>query len=382
MAPTIEHKQELPIDQAQFQALVQQQLRSAVRMALISVLEAEVSAFIGALPYERSVTRRDQRNGYYSRSLDTTVGHIADLPVPRTRKGFKTQLFEQYGRRQAELDNAIGDMCVRGVSTRGVGLVVEQLTGTTPSPSTVSRVFHTLEAEFASWKKRELASHYDYCFADGSYFSVIYDNEGVKMPILTVIGITADGAREVLAFSSGDRENQDAWEQLMDELQRRGVKEVGLWITDGGVAMLNAVSQKFPTSKRQRCVMHKMGNVLSYIPKKQRDEVEPELKSIFYQQNRVQAEQKAALFCTKYEQTYPTAVECLKRDLTATLTFYDFPPAHWKAIRTTNIIERLFEEVKRRSHKMGAAFRNEGSCLLLFYAVVKTMKFQRLSPAT
>ena len=142
--------------------------------------------------------------------------------------------------------------------------------------------------------------------------------------------------------------------------------------------MLNAVEAKFPMAKRQRCVKHEMENVLGYVPEKQRDAVEPELKAIFYQDDRVHAEQAFAAFCAKYEKTYGTAVECLQRDQAVLLTFYDFPRAHWKTIRTTNVIERLFEEVKKRSHKMNAAFRNENSCLLMFYAVICGMRFNRV----
>jgi putative transposase len=165
----------------------------------------------------------------------------------------------------------------------------------------------------------------------------------------------------------------------LTDLQARGVREVGLWITDGNQAMLNALAVKFKATPRQRCIKHKMENVLSYIPHKQREAVYPDLKAIFYQSSRAQAEQTLEAFCLKYKSIYPTAIECLKRDVDACLTFYDFPPSHWKVIRTTNVIERLFEEVKRRSHKMGAAFRNEDSCLLMFYAVVRSLKFQNLS---
>ncbi len=126
---------------------VKERLRQAVRIALISVLEEEVTAFIGAKPYERNEQRRDQRNGHYTRDLETTVGHLADLPVPRPRGGHQTQVFERSHRRQDELDSAIGEMFVKGVSTAKVGEVIETLTGSQPSASTVSRVFHTLETE-------------------------------------------------------------------------------------------------------------------------------------------------------------------------------------------------------------------------------------------
>ncbi len=130
--------------QEAFEHMVKERLRYAVRVALISVLEEEVTACIGAQPYERTQERRDQRNGHSTRHLETTVGQIADLPVPRTRGGYQTQLFERYHRRREELDSAIGEMFVKGVSTTKVGQVIETLTGSHPSASTVSRVFHTL----------------------------------------------------------------------------------------------------------------------------------------------------------------------------------------------------------------------------------------------
>ena len=366
------------LSQVDFQMLLQEKMRQAVRLTLITILEEEVAAFVGAGPYQRTAERRDLRNGHYTRNLVTGVGEIEALPVPRTRQGFQTKVFKRYKRRQAELDEAICDMFVQGMSMVRVGEVVETLTGTRPSPSTVSKVFHTLEGEFQAWKSRPVAAHYVYAFADGTYFSVLYNGEGHKMPILAVVGINEAGAREVLAFTIGDRENQKAWEDLMDDLKRRGLKKVDLWTTDGGQAMINALEIKFSSSKRQRCIRHKMDNVLSYIPKKQYDQVKPELRAIFYQESRPKADQEVVAFCEKYEPTYPTAVECLKRDLEACLAFYAFPKRHWKTIRTTNVIDRLFGEVKKRSHKMATAFRNEDSCLLMFYAVIRSLRLQNI----
>lgn len=379
MTPRANHKRLDNEGQALIGELLQERLRLAIKYTLIQILEEEVEAFVNAAPYQRTPERRDYRNGNYERDLGTSMGVIEDLPVPRTRDGFQTELFEQYHRRQSELDEAICQMFVRGVSTAQVGDVVEALTGSSLSPSAVSRVFHSLESEFEGWKQRQLKSHYLYLFADGTYFSVIYDANGCKMPILAVVGIDDEGRRDVLAFSVGERENQNAWEDLLEELKSRGVETVDLWITDGNKAMLNAIDKKFPTSKRQRCIKHKMENVLSYIPKKHQDEVRPELRAIFYQDSREKADQELAAFIAKYENVYPSAVACLKRDLEACLTFYSFPTQHWKFIRTTNIIERLFNEVKKRSHKMAAAFRNENSCMLMFYAVIRSLKLRRIS---
>jgi putative transposase len=365
--------------QEAFEQMVKERLRYAVRVALISVLEEEVTTFIGAAPYERNEQRRDQRNGHYTRTLETTVGPISDLPVPRTRGGYQTQLFERYHRRREELDSAMGEMFVKGVSTAKVGEVIETMTGSKPSASTVSRVFHSLEAEYEQWKSRRLAKRYAYAFADGTYFTVISNDQGCKMPILAVVGISETGEREVLAFRVGDRENEQAWKDLCDDLKARGVEEIGLWVSDGGQAMLGALTKKFPTSARQRCVVHKMDNVLSYIPSKQHEQIKPELRALFYQKDRQAADQAVAAFIEKYQTVYPSAIECLQRDLEACLTFYAFPKEHWKTIRTNNIIERLFGEVKRRSHKMAAAFRNEQSCLLLFFAVIRSLKFNKLT---
>src|SRR5437588_10856573 len=189
MAHTENTSEDVVRSQEAFEEMVQERLRQAVHIALISVLEEEVTAFIGARPYER----RDQRNGFYRRQLETTVGQIADLPVPRTRGGYQTQLFERYHRRRDELDGAIGEMFVKGVSTEKVGEVIETLTGTKPSASTVSRVFHSLESEYEQWKMRTLAERYVYAFADGTYFTVIYNGQGCKMPILAVVGIAGTG---------------------------------------------------------------------------------------------------------------------------------------------------------------------------------------------
>ncbi len=383
MTPKAHHKQIRAENQEVLRDLLQEKMKLAIRYTLIQALEEEVDTYIQAAPYERTKDRQDYRNGTYPRSLGTSLGEIEDLPVPRTRRGFQSQLLDRYRRRQAELDASICQMFVHGVSTKQVGRIVETLSGSQPSASTVSRVFHTLEEEFAGWKKRPLQAHYLYVIADGTYFSVIYEGQGQKMPILALIGIDAAGKREVLGFSSGDRENQQAWEALLSDLKDRGLESVDLWITDGGKAMINAIESKFLSAKRQRCVRHKMENVLGYIPIEHHERVYPELRAIFYQDNLEQAQQTAAAFLLKYENTYPTACDCLRRDLPECLTFYLFPQKHWRFIRTSNAIERLFQEVKKRSHKMAAAFRNENSCLLLFYAVIRSLHLRNIAvPAT
>jgi putative transposase len=382
MTPKAKHTEIQTVSQSEFHHYMHEQMRGAIRVTLSSILEEELTAFIGAGRYEQKVGRRDHRNGSYARDLVTSVGKIEALEVPRSRQGYQTEVFERYHRRQTELDTAMLQMFVGGVSTQQVGGVIKAVTGNRPSASTVSRVFHTLEAEYEAWKTRPLAAHYQYVFADGTYFTVIYEEKGIKMAVLAVVGINLAGEREVLGFTTGDRENQQAWADLLEQFKQRGIQTVGLWITDGNQAMLNAIARKFPTAQRQRCVLHKMKNVLGYLPKQQHDAIEPELKAIFYQDSRDQAEQALAAFCAKYQKSYPTAIECLCRDSEACLTFYHFPKEHWKTIRTNNVSERLFEEVKKRYHKMNAAFRTEDSCLLMFFAVVRSLHFRRIPMST
>lgn len=379
MTPQPHDTASLALTQETFQEMLQEKLRAAIRLTMATVLDEEIEAYLQAGRYERTPQRQDQRNGYYTRGLGTGLGQIEALPVPRSRNGYQTQLFERYQRRQKELDMAICQMFVGGVSTEKVGQVVESLTGKPASASTVSRTFHTLEAEYAAWKARALSSHYLYCFADGTYFTVIYGDEGHKMPILAVIGINAQGEKEILGFTTGEKENQHAWKDLLADLKQRGVQTVDLWVSDGNQATMNAITAYFPDAQRQRCVIHKMENVLGYVPQSQQASVKLELNTIFYHDSLEQAQQQLVAFCAKYERLYPNAVACLKRDSDACLAFYHFPKEHWRSIRTNNLIERLFAEVKKRSHKMAAPFRNENSCLLLFYAVMRTIKFQRIS---
>lgn len=378
MAPQTDNKLTEELSQTSLQELLQEKIRQAVRYTLVTVLEEEVNAYIQAGRFERSSTRQDQRNGTYTRNLGTTVGVIEELPVPRTRKGFKTQVFRSYQRRQQELDEAIAGMFISGASNAQTSQVVEGLTGTPASSVTVSRVFQTLRTEYESWRRRELSGHALYGYADGTYFNVIYNGESCKMPILAVIGINPKGEKELLGFTVGDKENQHAWEDLLADLKARGLTQVDLWITDGHQAMINAIKSQFPESKRQRCVVHKMENVLGYIPNHQQEAIKPELKAIFYQSSRQEADIELAAFTDKYQHIYPSATECLQRDLEASLAFYDFPKQHWRAIRTTNLIERLFGEAKKRSKKMAAPFRNEKSCLLLFFAVTRNINFKRI----
>jgi putative transposase len=148
------------------------------------------------------------------------------------------------------------------------------------------------------------------------------------MPVLAVVGIALTGERDELAFRVEDRENEQAWKDLFEDLRAQGVKEIGLWVSDGNQAMLHAIAAKIGTAPRERCVMHKMDNVLRHVPNKQQEQIKPELRALFYQKDRELADQALAAFIEKYQKVYPSAIECLQRALEACLTFYTFPKEH------------------------------------------------------
>jgi len=369
--------------QAEFVAALRARLQAAGRELFQTVLLEELTAFLQALPYERSPGRRGQRNGSYTRSLGTTFGPLAELQVPRTREGqFRTQLFDRYQRRQAEVDTAITEMFVRGVSTAQVGQVLEALNGLTPSASTVSRVFHQLEPAFQAWKTRPLPTWVLYMHLDAIELTIKYAGEGVKMAVLAAIGVLPDGRRELLGLTTGEHENGPAWTNLCRDLLERGLQQVGLVISDQHASIWAACETIWPAARHQACATHKIVNVLGHVPKGKRAAVHADLKAIFYQADEAQARQVAQAFCERYRATYPEAVTCLAKDLDACLQFYGFPQDHWRFIRTNNVAERLFSELRRRMNKMGA-MPNEASALLICWAVANTIQWRglRVDPA-
>ena len=219
MTPIPGHALTESTSQSDFHALLREKLMLAIRMTLMTILEEELTAVVGVERCQRSERRQDRCNGHCMRDLTTSLGTIEELVVPRTRRGYQTQLFERYHRRQSELDLAIGEMFVASASRVQVGHIVYKLIGEQRSPSTVSLIYHSLESEFAAWKKRLLESRYLYAFADGTYFTVIYDDQGHKMPILAVMGINTKANEMCLPLPVGERENQGAWDDMLDQLK-------------------------------------------------------------------------------------------------------------------------------------------------------------------
>jgi putative transposase len=358
--PQQEDTKTLVPKQEEFVQQVMARVRVVARVFFQQAMEEELTTFLQALPYQRSSGRKGRRNGYYTRDILTGFGPLPALKVPRSRDGqFHSQLCSRCRRRQQKEDQAIAQMFIKGVSTRKV----EEK----PSAATVSRVFHSLREECEAWRRRPLESYYQYLYLDGVYFTIGYEKAFAKEPVLAALGVKQDG----------DKESLQAWKGFLGELKERGLMDAGLFITAGSPAVIGAVEELFPDAKRQRCMVHKLRNIISKVPRALQQAVWAEAKRVFYQEDKERALQEVEAFCLKWREVIPEGVGCLERDLEDCLSYYGFPREHWKYIRTNNCLERFFEEVKRRTQLMGA-FRNEGSCILVFYAVTRAARWRRI----
>jgi putative transposase len=347
------------------------EFRGSLKVFLENVLRAECDLMLGFAPYERGIGRPDMRNGYYERDLETVFGLLEDLRIPRTRKGtFETKLFAKYQRRQKQVASLIREMFVRGVSTRRIGEVLTPLLGIEPSAATVSRIAKSLDAEVAKYRKKQLSDDFIYLFLDGVTMKVKEAPKAVKKLVLCAYGVTAEGRRELIAFSLAKSESESCWEAFLKDLSDRGLegKNLKLICTDGGAGMIRAADLVYYGVPRQRCWAHKGRNVAGKLRRTNQEECLSGMKRIYCQKNRTAAIKVYREWEARWEAEEPEAVACLAKDLEELLTFYLMPEAHWKKVRTTNLIERIFREVRRRTRPM-SSFANSASCARVIFAV-------------
>src|SRR6266851_4846393 len=241
--------------------------RGAVRVVIEEVMREELKQFLGAAWGESTPERKGYRNGTYTRDLATSSGPIEDLHVPRDREGaFRTQVFERYSRYEPQVAEGVTQMFVAGVSTQKVGEVTQTLMGVAPSASAVSRLNQTLTQQFEAWRERSLQGHYRVIYLDGVHFTVRHGEKTDATIILTALGVDLEGSREVLALRACAEESKDGWSCLLQDLRTRGVSHIDLLVTDGHEGLLAAMASLFPTTLRQRCLVHKQRNVMNAIP--------------------------------------------------------------------------------------------------------------------
>ena len=347
-------------------------LRGLIQQVVQQVLEAEMEEAVGAQKGERSPDRLGYRSGYYSRTLMTRVGKL-ELRVPQDRQGrFRTEVFERYQRSERALVGALAEMYVQGVSTRKVRAITEELCGHEFSASTISRINQSLDEELAKFAGRQLEEEYPYLVLDARYEKVREEGVIRSQAVLVAIGINWDGRRCVLGVELANRESQTSWKHFLEGLRKRGLNGVLFVVSDDHVVLRKAIREVVSEAAWQRCYVHFLRNALDYLPRKADDDCLTELRWIYERRNLEEARQDLAAWLTKWGTRYPKLCAWVEENIEETLTFYRLPGQHHKHVKSTNLLERLNEELKRRTLVV-RIFPNGTSCLRLIRALAVEM---------
>ena len=344
-------------------------LRGLVERVVPQVLEAEMTSFLGAGTYERTGERRGWRNGYKPRTLKTRVGGL-ELMVPKDRDGeFQTELFERYQRSEKAFVLAMVQMYLEGVSTRKVSAITEALCGLEVSKSQVSALTAKLDAEIAEWRMRPLTEEYPYLIFDARYEKVRRCGAVVSQGVLVAIGISAAGCREVLGCWVAESESEASWGAVFLELKQRGLRGMRYVVSDDHAGMVKAIGRHFQGAVWQRCQVHFVRNALSLCGVQQRPLVLRLMKTITESATREAAKAALAAAIVEFEKKAPKVARLLEEHGEEILGVYALPEAHRKRMRTTNMLERQNQELKRRTRVI-RVFPHEQSCLRLVAALL------------
>jgi len=342
--------------------------REAVRAYVQEVLEAEMDEALGAGKWERTASRQGYRAGYYERTLITRVGKL-ELRVPQDRHGrFSTEVFERYQRSEKALVSALSEMYVQGVSTRKVKAITEQLCGHGFSASTVSRINARLDEELEKFAERRLEEAYPYLILDARYEKVREDGVIRSRAVLVAIGINWDGRRCVVGVELANRETQSSWRTFLEGLRQRGLNGVEFVVSDDHAGLRRAVGEILPEAAWQRCYVHFLRNCLDHLPRKADDDCLKELRWLYDRRCLEEAKRDLAAWLSKWQGRYPKLCDWAEENIEETLTYYRLPPQHHKHLKSTNMLERINEEIRRRTRVI-RIFPNNASCLRLVRAL-------------
>lgn len=340
---------------------VKQLLKMLMEQTLIEDLELQ----------RQTMTDPSYRNGYYPRDLVTQFGLIQDLQVPRLREvTIPHRVFDRYQKHQRQVDDLIQNTFLAGVSTRRVGDVLKQLLETKVSAAKVSRVCLKLNTQVALYHNRPLIDEYQYLILDAINLKVRYNGKYHNRRVLAAYGITLFGKREMIDFKQTKGESREAWESFLQNLYNRGLegKHLKLIAMDGSSGLKTACELVFPQAKIQRCWFHKLQNVSNYCKKKYQHNCVRQARKIYKAKDQTQAQKEFKLWKKAWQRFCPKAVHCLEKDLEQMLAFLDFPKSHRIRVRTTNVIERTFREVRRRI-RVFSCFSNLKSSERILYAI-------------
>lgn len=334
------------------------------------VLECQMSEHLGAERYSHDVGRQGYRNGYRVRQLYTRVGTLR-LRVPQTRDGsFSTEIFKRYQRSEQALLSSLMEMYLQGVSTRKVTKITEQLCGSSFSKSTVSALCVELDARIAAWKTRRFeGKHYPFLIVDALVTDIRRDHAVRSTGVLIAYGVNDKGYREVLDFVIADSETEAGWATLFKNLKSRGLTGIDLVVSDAHTGLVTALKREFQGAQWQRCQVHFIRNILGYAPRHCRKTIASKLRPVFTAADKETARVLVKSIIAEYESSASKAMDCLENGLESALTVLGLPERYRKRLRTSNLAERVNEEIRRRE-KIIRVFPNEKSAERLIGALL------------
>ena len=343
-------------------------IKSVVQAVLQQVLEQEMEEALQAGKYERTAERLGYRSGSYGRTLITRVGKL-ELRVPQDRQGrFRTEIFERYQRSEKALVGALAEMYIQGVSTRKVKAITEELCGHEFSASSISRINQSLDEELEKFAKRQLEEAYPYLILDARYEKVREEGVIRSRAVLVAIGINEDGRRCILAVELANRESESSWKDFIGQLRQRGLRGVEFVVSDDHAGLRKAIAESLPEAVWQRCYVHFLRNALDYLPRKADDDCLMELRWMYDRHHIDEARRDLAAWLQKWGQRYQRLCDWVEGNIEQTFSFYRLPQQHHKHLKSSNMLERLNEELKRRTHVV-RIFPNAASCLRLVRAL-------------
>jgi transposase-like protein len=308
------------------------------------------------------------RSGYYRRNLITRVGKL-ELRVPQDRQGhFSTAVFERYQRSEKALVAALAEMYIQGVSTRKVKAITEELCGHEFGADSISQINKKLDGELQRWAQRQLDEEYPYLIVDARYEKVRDDGVIRSRAVLVALGINWEGRRQVLAVELAQRESTTSWKDFLLALKSRGLRGVQLAVSDDHPGLKQAIAEVLPEACWQRCYVHFLRNALDYLPRKADDDCLLELRWLYDRRDLEEARRDLTAWLKRWQERYPKLCAWVESNIEETFTFYRLPRQHHKHLKSTNMLERLNEELKRRTHVI-RIFPDERSCLRLVRAL-------------
>lgn len=368
-----------------FFSMIRYNVRESVGQYLSELMEAELTFYIGRERYERRGSGEvNYRNGGYNRRYTLKgIGEVM-VNVPRDRSSkFKTSVLPRSRQYEDQIREDMGLMFLTGVSTRTLSLISHRLLGRSLSHNEVSKANLALTEGVEKWRNRDLSKELvKYMFLDGVNFDMRIGGSVEKVAVLVAIGVTEGGQKLVLGLQSGDKESASCWREFIRDLKRRGLdgSKVKLGIMDGLAGLEKVFQEEFSGAKTQRCQVHVARNVLAKVTKKHKKEVADDLRSIFYASSKEKAVTFYDKFRNDWQKEFPSAVKSLESSIDSCLTFFSFPAEEWISLRTTNIIERLNKEFKRRTKPMEIV-AGENSCYrLLAFISLKMELAWRTAP--